>query len=201
MLNAVGDSNFGRIRFGKGRGNVGAATPGLKDWSPKVDDIIPSKTRSYRNVVVMCGTNDLKHPMENEDEEILTLYKKYKGKFEEIRKLNPKFQLFVCPVLPTRDQSINLCIVKFNKLIFSDLAKSNLNVYVVHGFSEFVNRSNGPLKQTHFEQRSENDVLHINDNGYRLLVRCIKSAIFTSRSQQGERLVGRPTYSQVVRPV
>ena len=123
---AVGDSNFGHIRFGEGRGNVGAATPGLKDWSPKVDDIIPSKTKSYRNVVVMCGTNDLKHPMEMEDEEILTLYEKYKGKFEEIRKLNPKCQLFVCPVLPTRDQSINLCIVKFNKLIFSDLAKSNL---------------------------------------------------------------------------
>ena len=38
---AVGDSNFGCIRFGEGRGNVGAATPGLKDWSAKVDDIIP----------------------------------------------------------------------------------------------------------------------------------------------------------------
>ena len=144
---AVGDSNFGRIRFGEGRGNVGAATPGLKDWSPKVDDIIPSKSRSYRNVVVMCGTNDLKHPMENEDEEILTIYKKYKGKFEEVRKLNPKCKLFVCPVLPTRDQSINVRIVKFNKLIFSDLAKSNLYVSVVHGFAEFVDRSNGLLKQ------------------------------------------------------
>ena len=94
-------------------------------------------------------------------------------------------------------QIINLCIVKFKKLIYRNLAKSNLNVYVVHGFAEFVDRSNGLLKQTHFEQRSENDILHINDNGNRLLVRCIKSAIFTSRSQQGERSVGRPTYSQV----
>ena len=139
--------------------------------------------------------------MENEDEEILTIYKKYKGKFKEVRKLNPKCKLFVCPMLPTRDQSINVRIVKFNKLIFSDLAKSNLYVSVVHGFAEFVDRNNGLLKRTHYEQRSENDVLHINDNGYRLLVRCIKSAIFTSRSQQGERSVGRPTYSQVVRPV
>ena len=82
-----------------------------------------------------------------------------------------------------------------------DLAKSNLDVLVVHGFSDFVDRSNGLLKQTLFEQRSENDVLHINDSGYRILVRCIKSAIFSSRSQQGERSVGRPTYSQVVRTV
>ena len=76
--------------------------------------------------------------MENEDEEILTIYKKYKGKFEEIRKLNPKCKLFVCPVLPTRDQSINARIMQFNRLIFRDLAKSNLDVLVVHGFSDFV---------------------------------------------------------------
>ena len=133
----------------------------------------------------MCGTNDLKHTMENEDEEIMTIYKKYKGKFEEIRKLNPKCKLFVCPVLPTRDQSINVPILKFNKLIFSDLATSTLYVSVVHGFAEFFDRSNELLKETHLKQRSENDVLYINDNGYCLLVCCIISAIFTSRSQQG----------------
>ena len=40
--------------------------------------------------------------MENEDEEILTLYKKYKGKFEEIRKLNRKCQLWGGGGGPTR---------------------------------------------------------------------------------------------------
>ena len=138
----------------------------------------------------MCGTNDLKHPMENEDEEILTIYKKYKGKFEEIRKLNLKCKLFVCPVLPTRDQSINARTMQFNRLIFRDLAKSNLNVSVVHGFSDFVDRCNGLLKQTLFFY-----------SGYRILVCCIKFAIFSLKSQQSVRSVGRPTYSQVVRPV
>ena len=55
--------------------------------------------------------------------------------------------------------------MQFNRLIFRDLAKSNLDVLVVHGFSDFVDRSNRLLKQTLFEQRSENDVLHINDSG------------------------------------
>ena len=198
---AVGDSNFGHIRFGEGRGKIGAATPGLKDWAAHVDDIDPKKSRSYKNVVVMCGTNNLKKPnMENEDEEILTTYRCYKGKLEEIRKVNPKCRLFVCPVLPTRDHGINNRVKQFNKFLFNDLAKSNINVSVVQGFAEFVDRSTGLLRHSLFEKRSESDVLHINDSGYRILVRCIKSAIFSSRDSQGSRLMKHPAYSHVVRP-
>ena len=197
---AVGDSNFGHIKFGEGRGNVGAATPGVKDWAAQVDDINPLKSRSYRNVVVMCGTNDLKKPMENEQEEILTIYRRYKGKFEELRKSSPKCRLFVCPVLPTRSHDINNRVKKFNRFLFSDLAKSNINVTIVQGFADFVDHSNGLLKQSLFDKRNENDVLHINGSGYRILVRCIKSAIFSSRNSQGSRLINRPAYSYAVRP-
>ena len=196
---AVGDSNFGHIKFGDGRGKIGAATPGIRDWAAKVDDINPSKSRSYKNVVVMCGTNDLKIPELN-NEEILTTYRRYKGKFEEIRKINPKCRLFACPVLPTRDHVINNRVKQFNKLIFNDLAKSNCNVTVVHGFSDFVDHSTGLLRHSLFDKRSENDVLHINDSGYRILVRCIKSAIFSAKSNQGNRLINHPSYSHVVNP-
>ena len=56
---AVGDSNFGGLEFGSGRGKVGTATPGFRDWAACVKDIIPTKCAPYRNVVVMvwswCG--------------------------------------------------------------------------------------------------------------------------------------------------
>ena len=92
---AVGDSNFGKIKFGEGKGYVGKSTPGLKDFAPTVESIEPSKCLSYCNVVIMCGTNNLK----KSNVDVLKTYKTYKGKFEEIRKLNPKCNLFVCPVL------------------------------------------------------------------------------------------------------
>ena len=57
---AIGDSNFGRIEFGSGLGKVGTVTPGTREWAPCIKDIKPSICASYRNVVVICGTNDLK---------------------------------------------------------------------------------------------------------------------------------------------
>ena len=57
---AVGDSNFGGIEFGSGRGKVGNATPGFRDWAACVKESVPSKCASYRNSVVMCGKITLK---------------------------------------------------------------------------------------------------------------------------------------------
>ena len=45
------------------------------------------KTLGYKNVVIMSGTNDLKTEMDNEEEEILNIYQKYKAKFEKLSNL------------------------------------------------------------------------------------------------------------------
>ena len=89
---------------------------------------------SHSNIVVMCGTNNLKQS----DVDVLKTYQVYKGKFEEIRRLNSKCSIFVCPVLPSRKLEINQRIVQFNKLIFDDLMHSNLDLKVVNGFGAFV---------------------------------------------------------------
>ena len=147
----------------------------------------------------MSGTNDLKTEMDNEEEEILNIYQKYKAKFEEIRKINPTCRLFVCPVLPTRDTSINNRVRKFNKLIHNDLMKAGLKIYFVEGFSSFVDFSSGLLKESLFDKRSETDVLHINDAGYCILVSCIKRAIRSSKEVKVQgRQAGQRSYSNVV---
>ena len=188
---AVGDSNFGRIKFGEGKGCVGKSTPGLKEFAPTVESIDPTKCMSHSNIVVMCGTNNLKQ----DDVDVLTTYRIYKGKFEEIRRLNPKSNIFVCPVLPSRKLEINQRIVQFNRLIFDDLVYSGLNVNVVNGFNAFVDRG-GILKSTLHDKRTTEDVLHINEAGYRILVRCIKTTIFNTKRARNTPSTGR-LYSNV----
>ena len=53
-----------------------------------------------------------------------------------------------------------------------------MNVQIIQGFGEFVDRD-GLLKGSLHDKRTDSDVLHINENGYRILVRQIKSTIFS----------------------
>ena len=157
---AIGDSNFGRIEFGSGHGKVGTATPGIREWAPCVKDIKPSVCASYRNVVVMCGTNDLK----NKDCDVRTIYQVYKGKIEQIREENQACNLFVCPVLPSRNRNLNHKINDFNWYLFNDLQHDSLRVHIVQGFNEFADHS-GVLRPSLHDLRTPNDTLHINDKG------------------------------------
>ena len=191
---AVGDSNFGHIEFGSGKGKVGTATPGVKDWAACVKDIDPTKCASYRNIVIMCGTNDLKV----NDPKILEIYQGLKGKIEQIREINPHGKIFVCPVLPSRSQALNQRINAFNRYLFGDLQQSNSKVTIVNGFSEFVDPT-GLLKTTLHDKRSPTDVLHINNKGYCILVKLIKQAIFGVKKSKSKVNTGRP-FSSFFRP-
>ena len=171
---------------------MGKSIPGKRDWSATVSDIVPSKSMSYKNVVSMVGTNDLKLP----DCNIMNTYQKYKGKLEKIRELNPRCNIFVCLVLPSRSQKINEKIFQFNGLLFDDLVKSSININLVRGLGEFLDCGN-LLKNTLHDQWTNEDVLHINDYGYRILVKCIKHTIFSSKSNA--RSSGR-TYASVTNP-
>ena len=121
----MGDSNFKHVRFGSGKGNFGASTPGVRSWAPTIDKIDPLACTSFKNVVVMVGTNDLKDNNVT-DESIITLYKSYKTKISLIRKYNARCKLYVCPVLPSKSHSINRKVNIFNDLIYSDLCQTNL---------------------------------------------------------------------------
>ena len=156
-------------------------------------DIVPTKCASYRNVVIMCGTNDLK----NNKNDVLGTYKVLKGKIEQIRSVNEHGNIFVCPVLPSRDLAINQRINEFNRYLFHDLQQSNLGVNFVHGFNEFA--AHGVLKDTLHDKRTPKDVLHINVRGYSILVRLIKQAIFSVKKSKKTSTTGR-LYSHVVRP-
>ena len=190
---AVGDSNFGRIKFGEGRGKMGASTPGYVDWAPCINNLDPRKGASYRNIVIMVGTNDLK----TNEVDVLDTYKLYKGKVELFRKYNPKGNIFICPVLPSRDKNLNRRVNEFNRYLHDDLIQTNLRVSFVYGFNEFADRD-GMLRSALHDCRTQNDVLHINDRGYCILVRLIKLALFSMKRGKGKQTTGR-TYANVAR--
>ena len=178
-LYAIDDSNFGHIKFGEGRGTIGKSTPGTKEFAACVEDIKPEKTMSFKNIVAMCGTNNLKI----RDANVVEIYKKYKGKLEEIRKRSPKCNIFVCPVLPSRDHQINNRVFEFNGLLFDDLVHSNLNITLVRGLDVFLD-NNLLLKAAFHDKRTASDVLHINSFGYSALVKCIKTALFGAKTKK-----------------
>lgn len=188
----VGDSNFGKVRFGVGKGKVGAATPGKREWAPTVNAIDPLKCSSYRNVVFMVGTNDLKNRIS--DEQIRSVYKEYKTKISLVRKYNSKCRILVCPVLPTKSHEINRRINIFNQLIMSDLTQCDLRVIPVLGMIEFLDKRTNLLSS---KLSLDNDTLHLNGRGVGLLVGLIKEAIFRTRRRS---MVNSPrTYSNAVR--
>ena len=131
-------------------------------------------------------------------------YTLYKGKIEEIREVNPKCNIFVCPVLPTRCKQINDRIRIFNNLLLSDLIQCNMNIKFVNGLGEFVDMSTLTLKsvyhQTHKADGTVDSTgLHINRGaGIRLLVNCIKFAIFSCK-RGGSKLVSGKSFSNAVK--
>ena len=193
-----GDSNFAPIEMGKGRGKVGKSTPGLRRFAAKVEDINPNVCESYQNIVCMFGTNNLKDKKMTEDG-VLETYKLYKGKLEQIRSINPKCKLLVCPVLPTRLASINKHILCFNKYIVDDLSTSKLDVHIVWGLDEFVDYQSGVLKNSLCGPHWEGDPLHLNLGGTKLLVKLLKDNIFSlRRSKRLSPKVDGRSYMSVV---
>ena len=191
----VGDSNFKLVKFGSGKGRMGASTPGVRCWAPTVDEINPLSCMNFRNVVLMAGTNDLKLK-EVTDASIIEIYRTYKTKISLIRKYNPKCKLFVCPVLPTKSHSINRKINIFNDLLFSDLCQADLKVVIVEGFHQFLDNGSNLLKNVLADSRAD-DILHLGDRGVRVLVSLIKFAIFSGKG--GKDFVGRRSYSNTLR--
>ena len=191
----VGDSNFGGINFGTGRGKMGQATPGVRLWAAKVEDIDPLSCVSYRNVVIMEGTNNLKMD-KMDDNGIRDLYALYKTKVAQIRRYNPRCKIIACPVLPTKSHKINRKIDIFNKFLFNDLSQCNLKVLVLDSYLTFLDRSTNMLKNS-LAKPEANDILHINGKGVGALVKLIKTCIFTSRDHN--KLVGSRLYANTLR--
>lgn len=188
----VGDSNTGYLTFGTDkRKSFGEMMPGQRFWAPKVESINPSVCCSYSNVVVMCGINNIKQTDVSSTHNVDAIYRQYYDKIAEIRKLNAKCKIFVCPILPTKCYQLNQGALHFNSLIFDQLTRGVLGVQYVQGFNSFLEYDGSGLLSRNLsrqvDRNNQPDMLHLNFSGVRRLAGFIKQSVLNRSYSSGIR--------------
>ncbi len=177
----IGDSNTGKLSFGTSKFNsFSELMPGKRFWAAQIDDVDPVTSCGYNNVVISVGINDLKERDVTCQRDIDRLYCKYKSKIRLIRQLNGKINIFVVPIIPTKNENFNRRARYFNYLIFNDLERCDLGVTSVVGLDSLLD-GNGLLSERvskQFDSNGRRDLLHLNDYGVRRLADMIKSSVF-----------------------
>ncbi len=194
----VGDSNTRAIKFGVGRGTVGQATPGKRVESIHIEDVNAATCASFKNVVLMVGTNNLKSNSIKTDRDIQDLVERYRDKIHQIRKLNQKCHIHVVPVIPCKADDINVKIGRFNNLVVNELVQHFSRLFIVEGTHHFADFSNGRLAAKYLNY-PDTSGLHLNKVGIASLVRFIKNSIFQAR-HIGSRVHNRRTFANTLGP-
>ena len=131
----MGNSNTGGLKFGSDkRGMFGELMPGKKFWAPTIDDIDPTSCLGYSNAVILCGINDIKHSEVTSESDVIGFYQKLKMKVQQIKSLSPQTHIYICRLLPTKDNVLNQKVITFNRAIYSDMLKTCKGVACVDGF-------------------------------------------------------------------
>ena len=177
----IGDSNTKEIEFGAGKGKMGERFPGKRVKAATINDIDPTLCGQYRNVALMCGTNDLRPggpPPDIED-----LVKTYSGKISQIKRLNPNCRVFVVPVLPTRNFEMNKLVMMFNRNM-SACIKQNFD-YSVKFPPMYAFLDSGGLLALPLTRNG--DSIHLGRRGLGLLVSIIKKLIYSGLERPDTR--------------
>ena len=194
----IGDSNTGMLKFGTNKRNTfGELMPGLKVWAPTINTIDPNCCTAYSNVVIMCGINDVKL----HESDVRIVCKSLLMKIKEIKLLNPKCFVYVCPLLPTKIAGLLTKVNCFNESLMNGIASMSSGVRCVQGFNGFADHHGMLVHQLSktVDRQNRPDTLHLNELGARVLAGLIKQTIF-SRLHRGvdkrrgptSRVNGRP---------
>ena len=168
----MGDSNSKEIKFGAGRGRFGEKYPGRRVKAAKIEDIDPTKCIGYANVVLICGTNNLRPEYINNRNDIIKVFDVLKSKVEQIGTIC-KTKIFIIPVLPTRDRLMNQYINFFNSLVWNGIVQSRFDVCMPTLYN-FLDRN----QLLDYELTRDGDAHHLGNIGMCKFIRCIKNAIY-----------------------
>ena len=185
----VGDSNTKEIKFGSGKGTLGEKYPGKRIKAAKISDIDPRDCVGYSNIVLVCGTNDLR-PEEHPN--VPALANRLIEKARQMRLLCPKSKLFMMPVLPSRDASMNRNVMAFNRRIGDWVEREGDPFVDQPSVVEFLD--NRDLLDRRFTRPG--DLVHLGKSGICKFVTIIKNSIYNRE----KFLRGINSQSQRTRP-
>ena len=178
----LGDSNTKEFSFGSGKGTFGDSYPGMRRKAGKINQIEPSSCIGYTNIVICCGTNDLRDENCRYYNAAFDLYGLLVEKIKQIHALCPGAKIFVMPVLPTRLITMNKRIMQFNRLIFQgELLHSKICAWMPP-VTIFLDK-NG-LLNSRFTR--DNDTIHLGSRGLSVFIRIIKNSIFARDKAEGQ---------------
>ena len=175
----IGDSNTSNITFGSGKGKVGETYPGERTKAARIKDIDPASCIGYSNVMIVCGTNDLREKYISSDRDIVQLVDLMRSKLTLIKQISPSTKVFVCPVLPTRRVMMNKGIVRFNTLC-EEMIINCFDCVWFPSVWQFVDNK-GLLS---FKLTRPNDDIHLNEKGIAMLVRKFKLWVFEREAKE-----------------
>ena len=163
-------SNTKDISFGEGKGKIGERYPGERVKAGRIRDIDPSRCVEFSNVVLVCGTNDLR-PENNPN--LPDLIDTLISRVSEICILNSKANIILMPVLPTRDRVMNRIIMSFNRAVCRWIRTCHYNVSMPN-VSSFLDNSD--LLSSALTRNG--DSIHLGKRGIAKFVSMIKQEIF-----------------------
>lgn len=170
----IGDSNSaGKLKFGGGKGTLGAALPGCHAFAPKVENLPPPDAEIYRgatDIIIAVGTNNLRDSRCVPEDLVLDTFNRVKS----LSKSHPAAHVFLPGVLPmcTNEPGVNDKIRKYNYFL-NDMCKSLSRVSYLD-MRSFA--SNTGSLQAKFSLGPE-DPLHLNNAGLRFYFSRFKYAL------------------------
>ena len=169
----VGDSNTKGINFGSGSGKVGESFPGNRIKASRVKNIDPYQCIGYANVLIMCGTNDMRCENVTSKSDIDCVVDELRQKIGVIKQLCPSSKIFVIPVMPSRIPRMNVNIRMYNSLVDQMLEHCFTDVWY-QGIYSFLD-PHGQLSQ---RLCRPNDKIHLGPRGIAKLVTYMKTCVF-----------------------
>ena len=181
----IGDSNTKGLKFGTDpKRSFGKLLPGKQFHASTIEDIDPYVCCGYKNVVVMCGINNIRKDQVRNENDLRTIYNMFSLKLNQIQSINKNCHIYIVPILPTKRSDLNRRAVRFNRFIIEELVPANFGVTLIRGIDDFLDE-NGLLDRElsrDFTWFRRPDFLHLNLRGLAQLARLIKNSILFRNS-------------------
>ena len=171
-----GDSNTHNLTFGEGFGKFGKWLPGKRVKASRIQHIPDGEEICpFKNIVIHTGINDLNRDHIKPPN---VLAHELEMKCRAIHKCHPKSKIFISPLLPTKDSSLNSKVKELNYHIMNVTDKYQNIVFLDN--SSFVNNQ-GTLRTELGRHRmglpDHADSVHLGRKGIMLFAKGIKSSL------------------------
>ena len=178
----LGDSNIKHLKFGESKDAFGKWMPGKVVKCSKVQDIPPpAEIGLYKNIVVHVGINDVKYANKSS---IPATVKLLEQKCNAIIDVFPSSNLYICPLLPTKDPDKNVNVFMMNRAI-TELSHKHPKILLMSNYFTLFSDAGGVMRPALGRFQGglpfDGDDLHLGQVGIKLLAKCIKHCVLKQK--------------------